>query len=111
LEAVGDPAAVIFLPVDQPYLEGRHLGRLLDAWEGGAAIAVSAAEGRRGAPVLFTRDYFPELRRLEGDEGGRQVLRRYPDTLVEVEALDPRVLRDVDTLDDLERLERMVTAS
>ena len=111
LKTAEDSSAVVFLPVDQPYLDSAHLGRLLDAFDAGAAIAVSAAAGRRGAPVLFTSSYFVELMKLEGDEGGRQVLRRCPEAIVEVEALHARVLQDVDTVDDLERLTQRVVAS
>ena len=59
-------------------------------------------EGKRGNPVLFDRAVFPDLMSLQGDAGGRQVFSRYP--IANVLWNDPRLLLDVDTLEDYERL-------
>ncbi len=70
--------AAIWMPVDQPYLETRLLAQLAAAWRAGAALAAPAVEGDlRGAPALFDREYWPQLLTVEGDSGGRSVLRRH----------------------------------
>lgn len=96
-------AAALFLPCDQPALEVRLLQQLAAAWASGrGSIVRPVAEGRRGAPVVFDRRYFPSLVTLEGDQGGRQILADYPTEIAEV-STEPRQLLDIDTLDDLER--------
>ncbi len=97
--------AVLFLPADQPLVSSRLIDRLIETWEAGAGIAVPVCAGERGAPVLFDRAFFAELAALEGDAGGRRLLPRHPDEIVEVEVEDPAELADVDTVDDLRRLE------
>lgn len=60
-------------------------------------ICVATAEGERGHPVLWGRQFFTELERVEGDTGARSVMRRYPDLIREVEAGDGAPLADIDT--------------
>lgn len=56
-----------------------------------------------GHPVLFGRDFWPELCRLEGEEGARGMLRRHADAVSLVMVDDPGVVRDVDRPGDLAR--------
>ena len=53
--------------------------------------------GRRGAPVLFSRALFGELAELDGDEGGRQLLRRGSEEIRWVELDSDLPLLDADT--------------
>lgn len=97
-------AAAVFVPCDQPALDSATIGRLVAAWRRGAAIAVPTHAGRRGAPVLFDRRFFAELAAASGDEGGRQLIRRYPEAVAEVELPEGAPLEDFDTVAELERL-------
>ena len=36
------------------------------------------AKGHRGSPNIFRRRYKKELLALEGDQGGRQIMQKYP---------------------------------
>ena len=65
-------------------------------------IAYAQYHGRRGHPVGFSAELYSELAALEGDEGARRLLARYPAQAVELD--DPGVLIDVDTAEDLQRL-------
>jgi len=97
--------AACFVPCDQPFLDPPILRQLVRAWrEGRGEILVPAFEGRRGAPVLFDRRLFGELAALEGDEGGRQLLRRHPSRVRDVAIASELPLADVDSVEDLERL-------
>ncbi len=96
--------AVMFLPADQPLVSSRLVDRLIAAYLAGGKIVVPVHRGRRGAPVLFDRVFFPELERLEGDAGGRKLLPRHAARIVEVEVEDPAELADVDTPEDLRRM-------
>ncbi|MDI5933163.1 NTP transferase domain-containing protein [Halomonas kalidii] len=52
---------------------------------------------RPGHPVLFGRDFWPELETLDGDDGAREVIRRHRDRYREHAVEDPGVCRDIDT--------------
>jgi molybdenum cofactor cytidylyltransferase len=92
-----DTAACLVVMGDQPTLEGRVVGRLLDAYaEGRGDLLVPVYRGQRGHPVLFARRFWPELLALEAG-APRDVLRRYPDLTISVEVDTDSILRDIDT--------------
>lgn len=62
-------------------------------------IVAPTWQGRRGHPVAFARDLWPELAALAGDVGARSVLMRHP--VHELVVDDPGVLADVDAPGDL----------
>ncbi len=93
--------AAIWMPVDQPYLDPLLLAQLAAAWRRGANLAAPEVDGElRGAPALFDRSYWPELLLVEGDSGGRSVLRCHRAHVLAIDASD-RMLRDVDSPNDL----------
>lgn len=59
--------------------------------------------GQPGHPVLFGRDFWPELARLHGDQGARKVLSAHASACQVIEVDDPGILRDIDIPDDLNR--------
>lgn len=101
-----DADAVLVALGDMPDVSVESIETLLETYHRGAGDALAAAyEGKRGNPVLFDRRFFDALANVEGDVGGRTILRNDPDA-VAVETGDPGVLRDVDHPDDLAELER-----
>lgn len=69
-----------------------------------ASIAVPVFSGKRGHPVLFSRDIFPELLSPAADEGAHTVVRRIPSRVLEVGVEDPGVIEDIDTPEAYRRL-------
>jgi molybdenum cofactor cytidylyltransferase len=63
-------------------------------------IIVPAYQKRRGNPAVFSIEYKRELLGLEGDVGGREILKRHPDDTLEVAVDSPSVTMGIDTLDD-----------
>ena len=62
-----------------------------------------------GSPILFYRADFDELLHLPEKAGGSHVLRQHPDVVQYVTAEVPEELMDVDTPEELKRLENLVT--
>lgn len=94
--------AALFLPCDQPLLTSAVLDRMLETYRATCGPIVVPVHGeRRGAPVLFDHSLFAELMEITGDAGGRQVVRRRLDDVVEVPLEAEGPLVDVDTLEDL----------
>ena len=109
LRACGEEvrAAVVLLG-DQPLVRAGAVERLVAAFAEGAKAAVATYGGRRRNPVLFSREIWPLLEaELAGDEGARSVLRRHPELVVEVPCDGVGDPADVDTREDLRRLEEM----
>lgn len=103
----GARAAVVLL-ADQPLVGADAVGRLVGAFGEGARIAVATYGGRRRNPVLFAREAWPLLEdELAGDEGARGMLRRHPELVVEVACDGVADPSDVDTREDLRRLEEV----
>lgn len=108
-----DPAAtgILIALGDQPLLKARTVNALLRAFAPGRGeIVVPMFQGRRGNPVLFDRIYERELRKLRGDVGGRPVVERHRDKVVEVPTRSEAVIRDLDRWGDYVQSIRAVHA-
>ena len=107
LRACGGEAAVVLLG-DQPFIGAEAVERLVSAFSEGAKVAVATYGGKRRNPVLFSREVWPLLEaELAGDEGARSVLQRHPELVVEVPCEEVGDPADVDTREDLRRLQEM----
>lgn len=96
----------VFLLADQPQIPARLIQSLVETHAATLAPLVAPmVDGKRGNPVLFDRDLFPELLSLSGDTGGRGLFSRYP--VAWVPWHDPAPLLDVDTPEDYRRLLEM----
>jgi len=95
--------AAVFLLADQPQIPVPLIKMLVVKHrETLAPIIAPWVEGRRANPVLFDKNLFGNLIKLEGDAGGRQLFSQYEITRVNWD--DPDVFLDVDTPDDYHRL-------
>ena len=91
-----DWSAVLVLLGDMPRVHAATLVALAKVATA-TTIAVPVHAGQRGNPVLWGAAYFAELRELAGDVGGKVLLARHADHIVEVAVDDEGVLIDVDT--------------
>lgn len=87
---------LLFAVADQPWLKGETVRRLLDAARPGVWAASVCFGERRGNPTLFSASLIPELLSLQGDEGGRTILRRDPEKVLPVPVTEERELWDID---------------
>ena len=89
---------MLFVVADQPKLSAATLQRLLDA--GGQEKCFETASvmyrGQPGNPTRISCRFIPELLALQGDEGGRKVIRKH--RCIYVEAADAQELVDIDVL-------------
>jgi len=96
--------SAVFLLADQPFISPALIRSLVDAHtsEAAAIVAPLVGSGRRGNPVLFDRETFDDLRKLQGDEGGRSLFSRHH---VHYEPWhDERIIQDIDNAADYQRL-------
>jgi CTP:molybdopterin cytidylyltransferase MocA len=103
LVPVTDVDAVAIGLADQPLVSAAAYARLA-ASAGAAPIRAATYGGRPGNPVVLARSLWPEAMRLRGDSGARTLMR---DGRVDrIECGDTGSAADIDTLEDLERLQQ-----
>ena len=111
-QAGDDWAAVVVLLGDQPLVSGRAVARVVEAWRSGAGPVVTATYGGRpGHPKLFDRRLLPDLLRLTGDTGARDLVAAHPGWVSQVEVGDLGSDADVDVEADLDRVGAMLTSN
>jgi molybdenum cofactor cytidylyltransferase len=93
----------LVLPGDMPLVRPHTLRRVAQA-TAQHAVVYAQHHGQRGHPVGFSAELYTELVALQGDEGARRMLVRYPAHALEVD--DAGVLIDVDTEADLQLARR-----
>jgi CTP:molybdopterin cytidylyltransferase MocA len=104
----GCDAAVVAL-ADQPLVGPESVRRLIAAHQSGARVAVACYEGQPRNPVLISREYWPEVVSLAaGDVGARPFLRAHPDLVSPVECADTGRPDDIDSPEDLARVEELL---
>ncbi len=108
LAAVGSVAGCMFCPGDQPLLKQETPASLcLAGSQEPDAIWRPACGQTAGAPVLFPSRTFQELNALSQNQGGGQVIKKYPECLRYISIRDRYELMDVDCPADLQALERV----
>lgn len=101
VSATGDAPGWVLMPADMPGVSPDTL-RTVAQGLGEQAVAFAQHRGRSGQPLAFSAELYSDLVGLQGDEGARRLVARYP--AIGIEVPDPAVLESVDTVEDLQRL-------
>jgi molybdenum cofactor cytidylyltransferase len=103
-----DVDAVLFVLADQIKLTPGEVDAVIGAYSQAISkeppaprMVAPVHQGKRGNPMLFDRSLFPELMAVGGDQGGRDVVKRHPGFVLEVEIPTDGILKDVDTPQDV----------
>ena len=102
------PGSRAFLVVlgDQPLVAPDTFDALIDRWSAtGAKILIPTFRGARGNPVLLDRSLSAEIDGITGDQGCRAIFPGHSKDISEVEVDDPGVLIDVDTEEQVGRVQ------
>lgn len=100
----------VFAVTDQPMLTAGTMRRFLQQAQT-SVYACLSWDGRTGNPVSFPAEAVEELMMLEGDSGGKKVLRRHMEECTMVSAAEAVELKDIDTLEQLREAERESVSS
>jgi len=93
----------MFFPCDQPLLNADTVKLLLDAARPGCIVEPANPGGNR-SPSVFCASFRDELLALKQGEHPRLLKERHKPSLIMVETVDPSLLVDIDTFEDMERL-------
>jgi len=91
---------------DQPMIPSDLYRKLLISYNNNMKpVTCPVYRGKRGNPVIFDRQVWPELMRITGDQGGRKLINTMAQNNVDyVETEFSTVLKDIDTPDDYRSL-------
>ncbi len=108
-EAAREAEGYLFALGDQPFMTTRLIDRLIGAFGSSQAhVAAPFYKGRRGNPILISRELREDLLALGGDEGARSIVSRVqaesPDRFAAVEAASEALFWDIDTEEDYEKV-------
>lgn len=90
---------------DMPRISDEIMDRLIEGFaeSEGRSVCVPVCGGRSGNPVLWPREFFPDIMGLRGDTGARRLLDRHPSRIKEVAFESESIFFDIDTPGDLDR--------
>ena len=95
----------MFMVCDQPFISIETLNSLIDNFINGDKGIVCVGYGdNKGNPVIFSKRYINELLSLEGDNGGKRILKRHLDDLKIVNVDNEVELVDIDTQEEFSKL-------
>ena len=102
LEPLAAQDYLLFAVADQPFLTAASVAALLEKAAPPTLGATLCFGDRVGSPTLFSAALAKELRALEGDQGGRAVLRPLGENCLRVQAGSEQELEDIDLPGQLE---------
>ncbi|UTW45092.1 nucleotidyltransferase family protein [bacterium SCSIO 12696] len=95
-----DTSHVLIGLADQVAIQTGDLKRLMDASQQHPDKMIAAFyQGQVGAPVIFPRRYFADLKQLNEDKGAKSILQQHSQNLIAVELSNASI--DIDTSEQL----------
>ena len=102
LDLLLDTDAVLFMVSDQAALTRESVSAQVDFYRMHPDhIVRMSCDGQVGNPCIFPSAFFPELLELQGDTGGRAIIRRHEDSTLNFCISNAAELADVDYNTDL----------
>ena len=104
-----DFPSVMFLLGDQPLVDAALINLLVKRFAASEKpICVPTHRGSRGNPTLFGSSFYPQLLKLAGDIGARDLIAAHADQMLAVEIADPWIFFDIDRPPDIEKISRLL---
>ena len=92
---------VMILLADMPHIDSRLINLLLHRYlDSNLPLGAVEIRGKRSHPVIFNRTLYPQLYRLTGDRGARELFRQFRDRVCLVEPSGSYNDKDIDTWED-----------
>jgi len=103
-------SAVLIMTCDQVLLNSELLKPMIKKWQSNRQqIIASTYQETIGIPVIFPRQCFTELLKLNSDKGARQVIEKYKPQLLLFDL--PEAAQDLDTREDAVQIRQLIRNS
>ena len=86
---------------DMPYIQAATISAVAAKVIAGASIVIPTYQNQRGHPIGFAAKFRNDLESVQGDEGARSIIKRYPNEVALLACDDAGILQDIDTAADL----------
>jgi len=97
--------AVMIALADQPGINSKVIDKLIQEFrQHNKGIGIPTYQGNRGHPVIFSIKYKGAFLKLTGDVGGREIIDKHWNDILEIPVDSKGINIDVDTLSDYEQL-------
>lgn len=111
VKEIKDEGDLMFFCGDQPFIDFKTINNLIYISKRNIdKIIVPIFEKRRGNPVIFPRSFRLDLLNLEGDVGGRYIIKKYKDKVVFFEVEKEIFFKDMDNYEEYEEIIKMIKA-
>lgn len=99
-----DISGVLVTLVDHPFVLPETYKKLMDAFvKSPHSIVKPVYDSRSGHPIVIPQDIIDEIKQSSDKLTLRDVLSKYEDRIMRITVDDPGILKDIDTLQDLEK--------
>lgn len=96
-EVDGHAEGALFIMGDQPMIKTGIINDIIHKFsECKCSIIVPTYNNKRGNPVLFGNQWFEDLTHVQGDKGGRDIIKNNLDQVSFMEISDDLFLKDID---------------
>lgn len=105
IQGAGEAGAYMFIVGDQPFLTEELIDKLLEeykVWK--LPIVIPYFNGERSMPMVISSIYKDELLNVQGDKGGRDIVKNNPHKVKKVYMEDKNIGMDLDTPEDFKRI-------
>jgi CTP:molybdopterin cytidylyltransferase MocA len=100
----GETAGLILCPVDHPLVSADLVARLIDAFDAGEnSVVLPTYHGKRGHPLIFRANLYPELLAASPNVGAREVVWAHAAELLEVPTEEEGVVLNLNDPEILRR--------
>jgi molybdenum cofactor cytidylyltransferase len=97
----------LFILADQPLITARLLNSFVGLADSGCEVACLGSGDYLGPPVLFGRNVFEQLTKIDGDSGAKKILMRYEDSIIKIPAQFAGQEADIDCQKDIANVEKI----
>jgi len=111
INALGpDIDGALIVQADMPFVNPATISALVAKFDesGGQCLVVPEAKGSWGNPVLWPRDLFPELAKLDGAEGARALIFDHYDRFQSLGVEQEIEFIDIDSVETLQRVIELI---
>ena len=109
LRHIPDHASHALFILGRPTIDNRPslLNTFVGMADSGCALGCLGGGDYLGPPVLFGRDFFEKLTKIDGDSGAKRILMEHEDSIMKIPAQFAGQEADVDCREDIADLEQI----
>lgn len=108
----GPSQGLMLFLVDHPLVQLKLINEMVRVFSNEKSpIVIPSFQGKRGHPVIFSRELFPDLLAAPQNQGALGVVRKHSKQILHLECKSEAILIDVDTPEDYSRFvqQRLLT--